>query len=91
MRARFRAFHKANPNVYKLFRRFARQARDSGRTRWSARDIVHRIRWFVNIETVDAHSDFKINDHYSPYYARLLVKKNPSFAGFFEMRELKAK
>lgn len=90
IKERFKIFHKANPHVYKLFKKFARQAKEAGRDRWSARDIVHRIRWFVNIETNDPTSDFKINDHYSPYYARKLVKQDDSFDGFFEMRQLKA-
>jgi hypothetical protein len=80
---RFRKYHRDNPRVYELFKRYAREARDAGHARYSARDILARIRWEVSVVT---RGEFKCNNIASPFYARMLVEEDPTFAGFFEMR-----
>ena len=80
----FERFHRLNPHVYGLFVRFANQAK-SRRPRFSARTILHRIRWETMVETDDP-AGFKINDHWSPFYVRMIEKDHPEFAGFFEKR-----
>lgn len=88
----FRSFHKANPHVYRLFRKYARQARRAGHKRYSADALLHVIRWHLFVVTkADPAGAYKINNNYSSRYARMMVKKNPSFKGFFEMRVLKRK
>lgn len=84
VRSRFERFHRANPAVYDLFRRFAREAMASGRERFSADAILHRIRWYVAIET---KGDFKCNNDCAAFYARMLIAEQPAFAGFFELRK----
>lgn len=86
---RFAEFDAANPEVWELFKRFARQARDAGRGRYSADAILHRIRWHVAIET-RSNDGFKINDHFSAMYARKLIAEDRTFAGFFETRVRKS-
>lgn len=84
--ADFCEFHKANPQVFTLFRQFAESALLSGnRRRFGARMIGERIRWYTAVETTD--QEFKINDHHWPYYARLLMLSDPRFEGFFERRD----
>lgn len=85
---RFREFDRENPHVFRLFERFAREVREAGHTRYSADAILHRIRWHCNVE-IRSH-DFKINDHFSSRYARLLVETDQSFANFFEFRRLRS-
>ena len=83
---RFKEFHSKNPQVFKLFERFADEARSTGRRRYfGARMIGERIRWYTAVETTSC--DFKINNDFFPYYARLLMAKRPEFAGFFERRD----
>ena len=83
---RFKAFHSSNPDVWRLFKHFAGMARTRGRRpRFGARMIGERIRWYTAVETTD--SDFKINDHFWPYYARLLMLSDGAFDGFFERRD----
>lgn len=84
----FEQFHRANPHVYEAFKRFAKEARQR-RDHFAARDIIHRIRWWTEIESNDADG-FKINNNWSPFYARLLIKDDPTFAGFFELRRAAA-
>lgn len=80
----FWKYHALNPQVWELFERFALQLRDAGRKRYGASAIVQRIRWHMAVETQG--DEFKINDHYSPCYARLLILKYPEFQAFFELR-----
>ena len=81
----FVEFHQGNPHVYQMFKRFAKQAKSAGRPRFGAHAIGERIRWYTQIETSD--TEFKLNDHHLPYYARLLMLREPEFNGFFETRD----
>lgn len=86
---RFKAFHRANPGVWALFRQFAHEAKQAGQTRFSADAILHRIRWHVRIETRSSDGR-KINNDFAAYYARMLMADEPEFAGFFELRTTRA-
>jgi hypothetical protein len=78
-------FHTENPDVFRLFQRFAEEAIRSGRPRFSAHAIGNRIRWFTSIETTDP--EYKINDHHWPYYSRLLMDIDKRFEGFFVVKD----
>ncbi len=80
----FRAYHTNNPAVYELFEGYALDVIERGRTRFSARTIFERIRWYTNIETTG--TCYKINDHWVPFYARLFMKDHPEHKGFFQLR-----
>lgn len=84
----FWEYHNANPGIYELFFRFALQAKNSGRVRYSARAIAHRIRWHTDIETHDPNApDFKLSNNHVKRYALLLEQRRPDlFAGFFVHR-----
>lgn len=56
----------------------------AGRLKIGARLIGERIRWECAIQTTDV--EFKINDHYWPFYARLFMTEHPRHAGIFETR-----
>lgn len=81
----FERFHVANPQVYQLFRRFTLEAVNAGRKRFSARTVLHRIRWYTAVETADP-SGFKVNDHWSPFYARMFIEDHPHLEGLFVTR-----
>ncbi len=82
---RFWRYHEDNLHVYEMFKRFTFEATRI-KDHYSARAIFHRMRWFTEIET---HGDiFKINNNYSPYYARMFVKDFPQHKGFFRTRIL---
>ena len=88
IQTRFETFHAANPEVYRLFNRFAHEAIVSGHARMSADLILHRIRWYTMVETVG--DTFKVNDHWTSRYARMWMERNPDYPNFFELRELKS-
>ncbi len=87
---RFQNYIIANPRVFTLFWQYAEMVRATGRKRFSADAIVQQIRWHVNIE-LKRTDEFKINDHYSSRLARLLIERDPTYEGFFELRELRGK
>lgn len=84
-RAAFERFHAVHPEVYELFRTFAYELRAAGRTKYSARTIVERIRWHYAINP-DRDGGFKINDWFSAHYGRMLMQREPEFAGMFDTR-----
>lgn len=84
--AKFRAFHAENPHVYELFKRFAFEVIARGHKRYSSRAVWYRLRWHVAFETTDPQ--FKLNDHHTPYYARLFMAQHPEHVGFFETRRV---
>lgn len=79
----FEIHHQKNPEVWAKFLRFALQAA-SRRPYYSARGIFHRIRWETQIEEND--SEFKIDDGWSPHYARKFMREYPEYPEFFETR-----
>lgn len=80
----FAEFLVAQPDVFPLFCRLAREVRAAGHKRYSADAIVHRIRWHYTIEL--AQADFKINNWFRAPMARKLEREDVSFEGFFEYR-----
>lgn len=83
--AQFMEFHERNPHVYRLFCRFCDELIASGRTRYSARTILHRIRWHVDTQT-DSGDGLKINNNHSPFYARMWASEHPRHSDFFQTR-----
>ena len=82
---RFDAFHADNPDVYELFKRFTFEKIDAGKKKYSARGIIFRIRWETDIQTTEEQPN--INDHWSPFYARMFMRDFPRHEGFFELRK----
>ena len=81
----FAIFDADNPDIYRLFKKLSLEVIDRGFDNYSARTILHRMRWHYTIETVSVDG-FKINDHHSPYYARKFMAEFPEHDGFFRNR-----
>ncbi len=80
----FWAFHKANPSVYKEFEKYTNVAIDRGAKHLSHWLVIGRIRYETAIETNDP--DYKINNNYIAFYARLFMALNPQHDGFFKTK-----
>jgi hypothetical protein len=84
---RFLAYHERNPDFYALFTRFADQAREAGRVRFSHWMIGNRIRWYTAVET--SGRNYKVSNDYLACFVRLLVYERPEFDGLFTLRPMK--
>ena len=87
--AKFREFHRKNPHVYELIKSYVKEAMVAGYKNYSIKAIFERIRWHEEIET--GGNQFKLNNAFHAYYARLFHKENPEFDGFFRTAKIRCK
>ena len=80
----FKTFHSKNPEVYELFKTFTFRAINAGHIRLSSEMIINRIRWETSVVTSD--KDYKINNDYKPFYARLFMEEHQTYGNFFNTR-----
>lgn len=73
-----------NWHIYDMFVKYSMAAKNKGQERWSARDILHVMRWHNDV--MEARSPLKLNDYVSPWLARLAMADIPALNGFFETR-----
>jgi len=71
-------------DVCHLFEKLALQVWDAGFERYSARAILHRIRWHYDIEKGDR--EFKANNNWTPALARWFMARHPECGDFFKIR-----
>lgn len=81
----FEKFHRDNPIIYELFKKFTFMLIERGFQHHSSDAVLHRIRWHTNVETYD-RTGYKINDNYTAFYARLFEEDFPQHEGFFRKR-----
>jgi len=74
-------------DVAALFEQLALGLIRDGWERYSARAILHRIRWHMSVEKKDR--EFKANNNWTPELSRWFMKKYPAYGAFFELRERK--
>ena len=87
IREGFNKFHQENLHIYKAFEEQSLAALKRGRKKLSSKLIINWIRWNEFLRNSD--QNFKINDAYQSYYARLFVEKNPEHQNVFEFRKLR--
>lgn len=86
---KFADFDRDNPHVWAMFLRYAEDRIARGFDRYSARDILARMRWeTATAEAGKTASGWKLNNNNSSYFARKWVDLgiHPELPGFFEMR-----
>lgn len=83
----FVEFHQANPHIYSTLRTLAFQARDAGARKLGMKQLLEVCRWNLRLDTTTSQP--KLNNNFTPYYARLLMANEPSLAGVFETRRTK--
>lgn len=74
---KFRDIFDSDPQLWALMQRFTWELIRTGRQRYSSRTVFERIRWHIDVHTSDA--EFKINDHWPPYFSRLFMWVNPQY------------
>jgi hypothetical protein len=84
----FWSFHHENPHVYDELVRLARRARRRGVARVGMKMLFEVLRWDFALRT--GGDEFKLNNNYTSYYARLVMVNEPDLEGVFETRRLHA-
>lgn len=87
--ARFEEFHADNPRVYATLVDLAREwiAR-TGRHKLGIKTLYERARWEIALATSDA--DFKLNNNFTAFYARLIMAQESDLDGLFDLRTSEA-
>lgn len=73
-----------NLNVWLEFEKMALNLIDKGHDHYSARTIVHVLRYQTHVG--EFKSKYKINDHVSPMFARIFILIHPEHEGFFKIK-----
>lgn len=84
LEVQFRQFHQLNPHVYTALVKLSRWCRARGWRRGSINLLFERLRWEYAVQT---HGDeYRLNNNYRAFYARLLMHDCPDLAEFFDVR-----
>jgi hypothetical protein len=82
---RFEEFHEANPKVYVVLVRLAREwVNRTGRRKVGIGALYERARWEIATATNDP--DFKLNNNFRAFYARLIMCSEADLADLFDLR-----
>ena len=84
-RDKFNDFHRDNPGIYQLFKKFAFQLIDAGCKRLGSKQIIERIRFETAIKT-QGDPDFKINNNHTCFYSRLFCNDHPEHLSKFSFK-----
>ena len=86
VREKFEVFHGVNPSVYAQLRKRAIRAKRRG-FKPGMRCLFELLRWGHGMRIDQGDDEFRLNNNYTPFYARLLMDREPELAGFFEIRD----
>ena len=80
-------FDAAHPTIYSLFSALAAELVSHGVRRGSSDEILHQMRWQHKVE--NRGEEYAVNNSWSAYLARRLIRDQPAFGTFFELRKSK--
>jgi hypothetical protein len=86
---RWRAFHNANPHVWRRLVEIASGLSARGHRQYGMKALFEVLRYERALSTSDPTSTFKLNNDYAAVYAREIMRLEPSLAGFFTTRRSK--
>ena len=84
---RWRAFHAANPHVYRAIVSVARDLKHKGWRRAGMKQIFEHLRWKYAIATKG--DQWRLNNDFTSIYSSQVMTREPDLAGFFEIRDRK--
>jgi hypothetical protein len=82
----FLKFHQAKPEIFRAFEKLTLETIGRGFQHYSAKGILELVRWHTGVRDSE---EFKVNNNYTPLYARAFAKKHPNHRTFFRTRESK--
>lgn len=87
---KFEEFHSSNPHVYKNLEALAERLIRKGQKHIGIGYLFEILRYEQFISTVDANSDFTLNNSYRSRYARLLLERHPEWNEIIHIRALRS-
>lgn len=85
----FEAFHALNPEVFTALVNLAYEwVNSTGRRQLGIGALYERSRWELMIRTRDP--DYKLNNNFRAFYARLIMWHHPDLEGMFSLRASEA-
>jgi hypothetical protein len=90
----FLIHHQKNPTHYELFDQFTRDRIDRGFDHYGSDAILNQIRWHTDQPNPAEGDEFKINNNWSAFYARMWMLDNPYYGPdgvngkFFRIRHI---
>jgi len=85
----FWAFHVRNRHVYRMLVELTRQWIWKTGRNIGMKAVFERARWEIGLQTEG--DVFNLNNNYTAFYARLIMKKEPDLCGVFQLRNQKIK
>lgn len=86
MAEQFEQFHTDNPDVYRILVQLAHQwITRTGSRKLGIATLYERTRWQIAVATSDPN--YKLNNNFRAFYARLIMCREPALAGMFDLRE----
>jgi len=87
----FKIYHEANPFVYDLLVKFARQVKAAGVHNYGIRALCEQVRWHVRFGDFEwkPGAEWKLNNNHSAHYSRLIMEQESDLHGFFQLRYLR--
>ena len=82
---KFLAYHKARPEIFEHFKRFAISAYEAG-IKMSAKAVIERLRWELAFER---KGEFKLTNSATALYARSLAAVDPRFSRYWKFKRAK--
>lgn len=86
IREAFLRFHRENPHIYDEIVKLARRARGAGSQKIGIGMVFEVMRWRHTIGS--SGDDFKLNNNYRSYYARMVMAREYDLRDIFELRGL---
>lgn len=83
--AAFERFHAENPEILQRLASMALRLKSRGINHYGLRALWEAMRYDLSVETTG--KQYKLNDHFPPMFARLLMEQWPQLDGMFETRE----
>lgn len=82
----FELYDEQHPQVWRSFEKFTFDALRRGFKNYGARSIFELIRWHTGVNA-EFPEGFKVNNTFTPHYARKFMREHPEHDGYFRIRE----
>lgn len=83
----FQEWATLNPEVVTEIIARAREAKASGRDRYSLKVILERVRWEMTV--IRGMEEWSVNNSFAPLLSRLVMVLAPDLGNLFELRKIK--